>query len=166
LVAGAVVLVILAAIDAAYSGDWSRIGVISKDVELGLRPLLALLGVFHIFCGGVAAIAASKKGYNPVPPTLKVQTASPLCCISGYLALRLDSASVWCRAVYEIDERVFNLLLWTWMQVLAVGFLALVEVLLKDPADPTKAWLPHLTKCRAISVSDVGFFDKKNLSQT
>ena len=94
LVAGAVVLVILAAIDAAYSGDWSRIGVISKDVELGLRPLLALLGVFHIFCGGVAAIAASKKGYNPVPPTLKVQTASPLCCISGNLALRLDSASV------------------------------------------------------------------------
>lgn len=72
LIAGAVVLVILAAIDAAYSGDWSRIGVISKDVELGLRPLLALLGFFHIFCGGVAAIAASKKGYNPVPPTMKV----------------------------------------------------------------------------------------------
>lgn len=94
LVAGAVVLVILAAIDAAYSGDWSRIGVISKDVELGLRPLLALLGFFHIFCGSVAAIAASKKGYNPVPPTLKVQTSSPLCWISSYLALRLDSASV------------------------------------------------------------------------
>ncbi|BDA43717.1 hypothetical protein COCOBI_04-7320 [Coccomyxa sp. Obi] len=87
---GAVVLVILAAIDAAYSGDWSRIGVISKEVELGLRPLLALLGFFHIFCGGIAAIAASKKGYNPVPPTMKV---------------------------------------------LAVGFLALVEVLLKDPAE-------------------------------
>ncbi len=73
MVAGAVVLVILAAIDAAYSGDWSRIGVISKDVELGLRPLLGLLGLFHIFCGGITAIAASKKGYNPVPPTLKAR---------------------------------------------------------------------------------------------
>lgn len=71
-------LVILAAIDAAYSGDWSRIGVISKEVELGLRPLLALLGFFHIFCGGVAAIAASKKGYNPVPPTMKVRGHSLL----------------------------------------------------------------------------------------
>jgi len=70
--AGAVVLVILAAIDAAYSGDWSRIGVISEDIELSLRPLLGLLGIFHIFCGVIAAVAASKKGYNPVPPTLKV----------------------------------------------------------------------------------------------
>lgn len=65
-------LVILAAIDAAYSGDWSRIGVISKDVELGLRPLLGLLGIFHIFCGTIAAVAASRKGYNPVPATAKV----------------------------------------------------------------------------------------------
>lgn len=77
---GAVVLVILAATDAAYSGDWSRIGVISEDIELGLRPLLGLLGIFHIFCGFIAAVAASKKGYNPVPPTLKVQCTALILC--------------------------------------------------------------------------------------
>ena len=70
--AGAVVVVILAAVDAAYSGDWSRIGVIPHEAELALRPLLGLLGAFHIFCGVIAAIAASNKGYNPVPATAKV----------------------------------------------------------------------------------------------
>ena len=64
-------LVILAAIDAAYSGDWSRIGVLSKEAELGLQSLLGLLGLFHVACGGVTAIDAAQKGYNPVPQTLK-----------------------------------------------------------------------------------------------
>ena len=68
---GGVVLVILAAIDAAFSGDWSRIGILSKDAELGLRPLLGLLGLFHIACGSVTALDAAQKGYNPVPQTLK-----------------------------------------------------------------------------------------------
>lgn len=70
---GAVVLIILAAIDAAYSGDWSRIGVIPKELELALRPLLGLLGLFHIFCGSIAFVAASRKGYNPIPATAKVR---------------------------------------------------------------------------------------------
>ena len=64
-------LVILAAIDAAFSGDWSRIGVLSKEAELGLRPLLGLLGLFHVVCGTVTFLDASRKGYNPVPQTLK-----------------------------------------------------------------------------------------------
>lgn len=75
---------ILAAIDAAYSGDWSRIGVIPKEVELGLRPLLALLGFFHIFCGGIAFVAASRKGYNPVPATAKVSASQ---IISHYMKI-------------------------------------------------------------------------------
>lgn len=69
--AGGVVLVILAAVDAGFSGDWSRIGVLSKDAELGLQSLLGLLGLFHIACGSVTALDASQKGYNPVPQTLK-----------------------------------------------------------------------------------------------
>ena len=72
---GGVVLVILAAIDAAFSGDWSRIGILSRDAELGLRPLLGLLGLFHLACGAVTALDASQKGFNPVPQTLK---AAPL----------------------------------------------------------------------------------------
>ncbi len=71
--AGAVVLVILAAIDAAFSGDWSRIGVLSKEAELGLRPLLGLLGLFHVVCGSVTFLDASQKGYNPFPQTLKAK---------------------------------------------------------------------------------------------
>ena len=70
-------LVILAAIDAGFSGDWSRIGVLSKEAELGLQSLLGLLGLFHIACGSVTALDASQKGYNPVPQTLK----AGLCCI-------------------------------------------------------------------------------------
>ena len=64
-------LVILAAVDAAFSGDWSRIGILSRDAELGLRPLLGLLGLFHLACGAVTALDASQKGFNPVPQTLK-----------------------------------------------------------------------------------------------
>ena len=73
--AGGVVLVILAAIDAGFSGDWSRIGVLSKDAELGIRSLLGLLGLFHIVCGSVTALDATQKGYNPVPQTLKASSA-------------------------------------------------------------------------------------------
>ena len=68
---------ILAAIDAAFSGDWSRIGILSKDAELGLRPLLGLLGLFHIACGSVTALDAAQKGYNPVPQTLKAGLLCP-----------------------------------------------------------------------------------------
>ena len=82
-------LVILAAIDAAYSGDWSRIGVIPHEAELALRPLLGLLGLFHIFCGVIAAIAASKKGYNPVPATAKV-CRHPACMLLLWLILATD----------------------------------------------------------------------------
>lgn len=47
-------LVILAAVDAAYSGDWSRIEVISKQDELWLQSALKALAAWH----GVNAIAA------------------------------------------------------------------------------------------------------------
>ena len=124
--AGAIVLVILAAIDAAFSGDWSRTGVISKDVELGLRPLLGLLGLFHIFCGTIAAVAASRKGYNPVPATAKVMplgSERSTCLIARRCMMMM--VLLLTRAVCA--------------QVLAVGFLALVEVLLKDPAEGRRA---------------------------
>ena len=79
-------VVILAAIDAAYSGDWSRIGVIPHEAELALQPLLGLLGLFHIFCGVVAAIAATRKGYNPVPATAKVHASNIACMPCSALA--------------------------------------------------------------------------------
>jgi hypothetical protein len=45
---GAVVLVILGAVDAGWSGDWSRTGVLTTGQEAQLRGLLTLLGFFHI----------------------------------------------------------------------------------------------------------------------
>ena len=63
---GIVALIVLAAVDAAYSGDWSRIGAISKETEEALKPLVVALGAFHLVCAGVAGVAASRKG-NSVP---------------------------------------------------------------------------------------------------
>ena len=63
---GLVALIVLAAVDAAYSGDWSRIGAISRETEESLKPLLVGLGAFHLVCACVAGVAASRKG-NSVP---------------------------------------------------------------------------------------------------
>ena len=48
---GAVVLAILGAVDAGWSGDWHRLGVLTTDQEAAIRGLLALLGFFHIGAG-------------------------------------------------------------------------------------------------------------------
>lgn len=76
---GAVALVVLAAVDAAYSGDWSRIGAISGGTEEALKPLVAALGAFHAACAGIAGVAASRKG-NSVP------RAAAKAALVGFLA--------------------------------------------------------------------------------
>ena len=174
-------LVILAAIDAAFSGDWSRIGVLSKEAELGLRPLLGLLGLFHVVCGSVTFLDASRKGYNPVPQTLKAgpdlhctltvsikhPASSPSLLVGGVMASRAQlfgwSSSgkalhsiAWIRparwhvlSVAELHNPKYGLnvvgcdgrqehlrpLTMPYLQVLAVGFLATVEQLYKDPTE-------------------------------
>ena len=77
--AGAVFLIVLAGVDAAYSGDWSRVGVISKETEDSLKPLVIGLAAFHIGCAVVAARIASSKGLSVIPRVLKVRSASLLC---------------------------------------------------------------------------------------
>ena len=76
---GAVALIVLAAVDAAYSGDWSRIGAISKGTEEALKPLVVALGGVHLVCAGVAGAAASRKG-NSVPK------AAAKAALVGFLA--------------------------------------------------------------------------------
>lgn len=66
-------MIVLAAVDAAFSGDWSRIGVISKSTEQGLQPLVIALGVFHIACATVAARSAASKNISVPPAVLKVR---------------------------------------------------------------------------------------------
>ena len=105
----------LAVVDAAFSGDWSRIGVISKEVENGLKPLVFGLGLFHVGCSVVAARSASEKNLDLAPAVLKV------------ILHMLPTALTW--RYNEVNEAGDQACL----QVLAVGFLAMVEVLLADP---------------------------------
>lgn len=70
--AGAVVLVILGIIDAGYSGDWSRIGVLKPQQEQLIQSFVVALGFFHIFCAGVAAYVASSKGLDAPKSVAKV----------------------------------------------------------------------------------------------
>ena len=70
--AGSVSLVLLAGVDAAWSGDWSRIGAISKETELFLQSALTAAGVWHILMGLCAYIISSQNGRPPLPVTAKV----------------------------------------------------------------------------------------------
>lgn len=65
-------LVLLAGVDAAWSGDWSRIGVISKDTELFLQSALTAVGAWHLFMGLCAYIIAFQNGRPQLAVTAKV----------------------------------------------------------------------------------------------
>ena len=69
---GGVALVILAAVDAAYSGDWSRIGVISRDTEAWLQSALKALAAWHVLNAIAAYIIADKNSKATLPVTAKV----------------------------------------------------------------------------------------------
>ena len=59
-------------VDAGYSGDWSRIGAISKELETELKGIAPLVGGFHLFCAPIAAITASKRGLDTPRAVAKV----------------------------------------------------------------------------------------------
>ena len=65
-------LVLLAGVDAAWSGDWSRIGAISKDTELFLQSALTAAGAWHLFMGLCAYIIADQNDHPWLPVTAKV----------------------------------------------------------------------------------------------
>jgi len=52
----------LALVDAAFSGDWSRIGVITQDTELLLQKVVAFIVIAHTVVALLTAQLASKKG--------------------------------------------------------------------------------------------------------
>lgn len=54
----------LGVVDAAYSGDWSRIGVISKETELILQQAVQIIVPIHAVEGLIAAAIARGKGTN------------------------------------------------------------------------------------------------------
>ncbi|KAL0039444.1 hypothetical protein WJX79_008666 [Trebouxia sp. C0005] len=62
---------IVQAVDAAFSGDWSRIGAISKDTELWLQSALGLLGIWHLIMGAAAYSIAEQHGRPKLLATIK-----------------------------------------------------------------------------------------------
>ena len=71
--AGAVALAVLALCDAAYSGDWSRIEVLTKDQEASLQQIFNSLGLFHLSCTAIAIKIVFDKGLNKVAYPVKVR---------------------------------------------------------------------------------------------
>jgi large-conductance mechanosensitive channel len=73
LAAEVVVLIVqLALVDAAYSGDWSRIGAITREQELFLQPIVNFIIVAHAILGVITAQQAQLRGLNTVVSGVKV----------------------------------------------------------------------------------------------
>ncbi len=101
----AVFLVVLAGVDAAYSGDWSRIGVIPKELEDSLKPLVVALGFFHIGCAFVAGKSAASKNLNVLPAVLKVRNVSHVISLTKRQAAYIQLGLLMLRNMlkYRID---------------------------------------------------------------
>lgn len=78
-----VFLVVFMIFDAAWSGDWSRIGAISKDTEAALKPVTAAITAVHAASGAVAFRAASARGASPLWPTAKALAVGVLAALEA-----------------------------------------------------------------------------------
>ncbi|KAF8060019.1 hypothetical protein HT031_004957 [Scenedesmus sp. PABB004] len=67
----AVLLATLALIDAAFSGDWSRIGVITQDTETLLQRLVLVIAVLHAGTGAAAGAVAARRGRGVAAAALR-----------------------------------------------------------------------------------------------
>lgn len=84
---GTVFVGVLAAVDAGYSGDWSRIGAISQQDEAALQKLLPLLAAFHAFSAVISGIVASRNGRPIVWPVTKAALVGGLAMFEQLLQL-------------------------------------------------------------------------------
>ena len=71
----AVVLGILMLLDAAYSGDWSRIGAITKEQELQLQNLVPVVVAGHGACAVAAGTISAGRGENWAPRAAKTMAS-------------------------------------------------------------------------------------------
>lgn len=93
LVQGSIALIILAAVDAAFSGDWSRIGAITKDQEAWLQSAVKALGVWHVLNGAAAFVIADQNGKPKVPTTLKVLAIGTVPLLELILYVQTEEAA-------------------------------------------------------------------------
>lgn len=63
----AVVLGISMLVDAAYSGDWSRIGAISHEMEVQLQSIVPLVAVGHGICAIGSGMVSARRGESRWP---------------------------------------------------------------------------------------------------
>eukprot|EP00878_Enallax_costatus_P003398 GHUV01003607.1.p1 GENE.GHUV01003607.1~~GHUV01003607.1.p1 ORF type:complete len:210 (+),score=59.55 GHUV01003607.1:313-942(+) len=61
----------LAVVDAAYSGDWVRVGAITPEVESLLQKVVWVIVSLHLVCGVSAAVLAEQRGKSAVKAGLK-----------------------------------------------------------------------------------------------
>jgi glutaredoxin 3 len=66
-----VVLILISAVDGGFSGDWSRYGLITKEVENQLRTFLGFAGIGHILLGALAGVIAYKRNHPVLPAALR-----------------------------------------------------------------------------------------------
>ena len=62
---------LLMLVDAAFSGDWSRIGAITHDTELALQKVAAFVCAAHLVTAAAAGAIAARGGRSPLLPALK-----------------------------------------------------------------------------------------------
>ena len=64
-----IVFGLVSAIDGGFSGDWSKFGLISADLEETIRNAVTNVGLFHIVCG-IAAAGVAKNQQLPIAPSV------------------------------------------------------------------------------------------------
>jgi hypothetical protein len=64
-----ILLGVLTAVDAGFSGDWTRLGLVSADVETTVKSTITSVGLFHLVCAPIAVISSVVKK-QPVVPAL------------------------------------------------------------------------------------------------
>jgi hypothetical protein len=79
----AVFLIVFMLFDACYSGDWSRIGAISRDTEAALVPVTAAVAAVHCASAAVAWRAASSRGASPLWPATKALAVGVLAALQA-----------------------------------------------------------------------------------
>ena len=90
----AVFLIVFMAFDAAFSGDWSRIGAITKETEAALKPVCGAISAVHIASAGVAYAAVSRRGGDPRFPVAKALAVGFLAAVEAVWAEDDDGKSV------------------------------------------------------------------------
>eukprot|EP00803_Ostreobium_quekettii_P010241 evm.model.scf_704.3 EVM.evm.TU.scf_704.3 scf_704:38309-45637(-) len=76
--------------DAAYSGDWSRIGVLSKGLEHELQALVLVIAAAHTAMASVAYLILKFRGENPLFSSVKVFLVGVLAFLEVVLSKPAD----------------------------------------------------------------------------